>query len=490
MQTINWLRCSLVVLIALLPSGLVRADEIVSLPLAPEQNFPPITITDNTYRLIDWKISGEIKGSGTFTVSQMSTGGNPGAFRFMSYGLPPVPANDLYVVTVNHIFRNNIYAPAIDGEILALDYSEDGIILSFPYPDTASTTQPLLEQNGRLFRATKFIRFVAQGTSHAWENMALEQLTANDFVATDGSDDHPNFSTSGTSIRFGFTRLVSRGSTLPPVPSDQEMVIDQGVDNWQVVIHRDNTPRAPQAEDDIFILDGSDGPRGHFLDVLDNDTGQDYLHIDAVTQPIHASVINSGLFLYFTPDEDGYAVSFQYIVTNGTLTDTADVDVYIDCACTIDCLSKSVRSGLIPAQDKIDLPLIYLVRDQVLRPTHDGRRYVDMYYHSNPEILVNILANESLRAEAVATVELWQDPLHSLVEGDGSVLITQTEIDALADFLMHLSVASSSELQTLIANELARLGPLDDYVGMTVKDAKQRAIGDATLYLPYVRTQP
>jgi hypothetical protein len=109
---------------------------------------------------------------------------------------------------------------------------------------------------------------------------------------------------------------------------------------------------------------------------------------------------------------------------------------------------------------------------------------MDMYYSSNPEILVNILTNESLRSEALDTVVLWQDNLRSLVDGDGSEVVTQAQVDAIETFLTNLSTHSSPGLQQLIAAELARLGPLDEYVGMTVSKAKSRAIGDPMLYLP------
>ena len=111
---------------------------------------------------------------------------------------------------------------------------------------------------------------------------------------------------------------------------------------------------------------------------------------------------------------------------------------------------------------------------------------MEMYYTNNPEILVNIMTNESLRSEAVASVELWQDNLRSLIDGDGSAVITQAQVDAIKNFLGHLSVVSSTELQDLIAGELERLGRLDDYVGLSMKEAKSRAIGDPTLFLPFL----
>jgi hypothetical protein len=134
--------------------------------------------------------------------------------------------------------------------------------------------------------------------------------------------------------------------------------------------------------------------------------------------------------------------------------------------------------------DTIDLPLIYRFRDQVLKPVPHGRRFVDMYYTGNPEILVNILMSETLRTEAVAMVELWQDNLRNLTDGDGSAVITQAQVDAINSFLNHLSAVSSPGLQQRIADELNRLGSLNGYAGMTMKEAKSLAIGDPTLHLP------
>jgi hypothetical protein len=270
------------------------------------------------------------------------------------------------------------------------------------------------------------------------------------------------------------------------------MVIDQGVDNWQVTVYRDNTHRPPQAADDVYILDGSDGPPiVSFLEVLSNDSDPNFDRLDliAVTEPTYgsASIWTSFNRIIYEAGAGSWFDTFNYTISDGALTDSARVEVYIDCAiCTLACLSVTAGSLSAQASDTIDLPLIYRVRDQVLKSTPDGRRYIDMYYTTNPEILVNIITNEPLRAEAVATVELWQANLRSLTDGDGSAVITQAQVEAIKSFLNNLSLVSSAELQQLIANELNRLGPLDDYVGLTVKEAKSRAIGDPTLYLPLI----
>jgi hypothetical protein len=406
----------------------------------------------------------------------------------MSHRLPPVTGDDLAVIAVTHVFLGESYDPGTEGPITAIDYREAGIILSFPFPEAFSTTQPVIEQDGRIFRSPEFIRFIAENSTHNWEVKSLDLLSAIDFIAVDGSGDSPDFSADGSPIRFGFTRLNSRSSTQPPVPGDEDMIIDQGVDMWQITVYRDSLP--PQAVDDVYILDGNQRslPLFEIFDVVTNDEGGS-LELIEVTEPVYgtAAVLSMSTVVYELNVAQA-TDTFDYTISNGALTSSATVEVYIDCACTVLCLNQlgplAPSTASLKAGEDIDLPLIYQVRDHVLKPTQDGRRYIDMYYTSNPEILVNILMNETLRNEAIATVVLWQDNLRSLVDGDGSAIISQAQVDAVKNFLSNLSAVSSPGLQGLIADELVRLGPLDGYVGLTVIEAKKQAIGDPTLYLP------
>ena len=135
----------------------------------------------------------------------------------------------------------------------------------------------------------------------------------------------------------------------------------------------------------------------------------------------------------------------------------------------------------------IDLSLMYRLRDQVMKPTLNGNRYVDMYYNTNPEILkILLIDSPALRDEAVAGAELWMDNLRSLVDEDGSAIVTQEQVDAIESFLNNLSAMASPELQQIIDDERTRLGPPEDYVGLTVKEAKSKAIGAQVTYLPLV----
>jgi hypothetical protein len=504
MKITRLIGCGLLLAIALVFDGFANASQAAPPAVNKSQTPPPILILEDTFEPDDWTVTAEATGGATYTVTQQPIGGFASPpFRLMSHRLPPVTDSGLATIVVTHVYLGDSYDPAVQGAIRAIDYAEAGIILSFPFAEAFSTTQPVVAQGGRIYRSSKFLRFIAQNSSHAWETKSLSQLTAADFIAVGGSEeDHPDFSAGGGPIQFGFTRSNGRSSTLPPVPSDQDMVVDQGVDHLQIFVHRQanvDENLSPQAVDDVFILDGYKRslPLLEIFDVVrnDSDPDQDSLEVIEVTEPTYGSAGSlSDHTIVYELDEARASDVFSYTVSDGALSSSAQVEVLIDCACTVLCLNQLELPPLVSLQasasvtDSIDLPLIYRVRDQVLKPTLDGRRYVAMYYSENTEILVNVLMHESLRTGAVATVELWQENLRSLVDGDGSAVITQAQVDALSSFLSDLSAVSSSELRQRIAAELARLGSLNDYVGLSVNEAKRQAIGDATIYLPITRS--
>lgn len=88
----------------------------------------------------------------------------------------------------------------------------------------------------------------------------------------------------------------------------------------------------------------------------------------------------------------------------------------------------------------IRLPLVPSDQDLVIDQGVDNWQ---IWVYRATVLCLNILANAPLRAEAVAAVELWQPNLASLVDGDGSARITQTQVEAFESFLMNLSAVST-----------------------------------------------
>ncbi len=90
-------------------------------------------------------------------------------------------------------------------------------------------------------------------------------------------------------------------------------------------------PDAPVAIDDSAATD-EDAPVT--IDVLDNDSDVDgdSLMVDSVTQPAHGTVTNNGTDVTYTPGVNYCGSdSFSYVVTDGTLPDSATVDVTVTC---------------------------------------------------------------------------------------------------------------------------------------------------------------
>lgn len=194
-----------------------------------------ITISDGDFNAQDWStITVDATFGATATATQITTGGNPGSYRAITHTLPTPPDLQLTQLTVAHLYTATLYNPATQGAITTVDFQQDARLLNLPWDQAFTTTQVALRQGGRLFSSERFVRTIA---TLAWEPSALTALAQEDFVAADGSGDHPDFSATGAAIAFGFVRLNSRLAASPPVPPG-DLVYAHAIDNWTVTVHR------------------------------------------------------------------------------------------------------------------------------------------------------------------------------------------------------------------------------------------------------------
>ncbi len=208
----------------------------------------------------------------------------------------------------------------------------------------------------------------------------------------------------------------------------------------------------------------------------DYDPDGDDIILDTLFNVVGASVIwIQGDFVkcYFAAD-NGYGW-FNYGITDGEFHDYAMVDVLIDCYCIVQCLSGMSRiqePGVSQQlQDTVDLDLIRRFRDEVMKPSYYGARYIEMYYETTPEILFLIaILQPELASQAATMVELLQPSIRNLLDGDGQQPITAEQINAIQAFLTNLSSAGNANIQQIVTEELQRLGPLENYIGMPVNE--------------------
>jgi hypothetical protein len=145
-------------------------------------------------------------------------------------------------------------------------------------------------------------------------------------------------------------------------------------------------------------------------------------------------------------------------------------------------LRKAAGSLAAASVDSLDVDLFRRFRDETLLRTETGTRFVDLYYRNAPEVMpLLIFERTDIGRQAVSGLMMMQNPLRNMLDGDGSEMIAQTLIDTITVFLDSLKAAASDSLRDSLDAELARLGPLQDLVGLSVVEAAEKALGTPTI---------
>ena len=195
----------------------------------------PFLVQDDIFNSADWSIYEVVSVGGTsHSVEQATSGGNPGAFRSMTHTLPPATQGILSEIDVTHLYVAGSYDPSQQGAIGRIEYEEDGLLLSLPFPEAGTAARLALVQDSRLFLSGRFITYIGNTN---WQRAELNNLTANSFIAVDGSGDSPDFSASGRAIQFGYNRRHLRTASLPPFPPNQDLVYGVLVFNARYDLH-------------------------------------------------------------------------------------------------------------------------------------------------------------------------------------------------------------------------------------------------------------
>ncbi len=139
-----------------------------------------------------------------------------------------------------------------------------------------------------------------------------------------------------------------------------------------------------------------------------------------------------------------------------------------------------------------NLPIYYGVRDQLMRGTLRGDRYIGLYEAHSQEMVNLILADGALRADALHTLSLWAPSFQALLDGERAqqTVISAEQVQTLDDFLTAVENAGSEALTDAISAERAALPPLTDFVGMSMIDARDLLLPPPayTVYLPITRS--
>ncbi len=222
-----------------------------------------ITFSDSTFNDEDWKITSFLQGNGrVITGNQITSGGNQ--FRQIINTLSPDPRITSYTIGF-HQQIGAVYNPQLQGAISSLDYSENSILLGGF--DNGQTTGVGLKQDGKVY-----VSLVGVTPERNWTTKSVNNLQESDFslvgkvaeelelastvapVDFGNGSDRPDFSSTGSPIKFGFFRSNSNCPTCGPHR------IVAGIDNWSVTITtedpaQESTPE-PSSILGLFALGG------------------------------------------------------------------------------------------------------------------------------------------------------------------------------------------------------------------------------------------
>lgn len=204
-----------------LPHLLAVVPVIVLLFMPLRVDADIVTISDQTFVESDWTATVVHATDATHSFNQPLAGGNPGAYREMTHELNSTGST----IRIFHEHTGFNYNPSLQGAIASLDYSEDN--LRFDPPGGNIGANPGLIQDGIIFFGPYFVF-----SNSSWETTAMNELDFADF--SDGVN-NPNFSITGSEIRFGFVR--SNTTSNPNGISRQH-----GIDNWTFALTTNAIP--------------------------------------------------------------------------------------------------------------------------------------------------------------------------------------------------------------------------------------------------------
>ena len=196
--------------------------------------MPPVLFRDGDFPSTDWAaevIAVPATDGPTATAERATGGGNPGAFRTMTFNLS-AGASSLRMFNLSSA---PAYDPTLQGPIKVIDFAEECSVSSASRAISLVNSSLLLVQGNRQY-LTRVLS--ACSNNNGWNPRQREpSLTSADFVLAAGpacatDEPCPDFSATAAPMRFGYMRAAAQAAGSPAG------VIVHGIDNWQVSVWR------------------------------------------------------------------------------------------------------------------------------------------------------------------------------------------------------------------------------------------------------------
>ena len=193
-----------------------------------------VFFSDATFANSDWESEVFLHGNGgSSSAVQTQTGGNPMSYFQITNDINDAPTGDFSSVWAFYRRIGAEFDPSTQGAINFIDSSQDAIVFSTPSTILFQSIRVGLRQNGSVYAAGG-----VNPTSESWTSVLFEGLTQSDFALIDPVQGfptdlglNPDFSTSGSTIEFGFLRTNSTSFGGPGSTTIG------GVDNWMLTVN-------------------------------------------------------------------------------------------------------------------------------------------------------------------------------------------------------------------------------------------------------------
>lgn len=196
-------------------------------------SMPGVVFEDSEFLPGDWvtaAIADPAQGGPTDVEEQAASGGNPGAFRRMSFLLPAGPSS----LRAFNTLQTASYDPAVSGAIYSIDFAEDCLVASVSASVAYVDSGVLVEQGGRRYAAigSGSCSTTTWTPAAAWPSLTAADLPLIDGPACATGEACPDFTANGAPLKFGFVR----GASLAAGKAAGSIV--NGIDNWKVTVWR------------------------------------------------------------------------------------------------------------------------------------------------------------------------------------------------------------------------------------------------------------
>lgn len=507
---------------------------------------------DGQNLLAHWDADSEIQGMGDYRLRR----GFDGEDRYgqIDISIPPVPELAIYSVVGLGLYNQQNYDPSQEGAITLINFDLTARFTQTNSPSPVANVYLIAVQNNRVFYATSGATMTE--VNNRWQPFRVQNLQASDFAAWDRLAGNPDFSENGSPITFGFLTGTDRSQTLPAMPIDDTLRMRVEINYWRVEIFRETnatgsdlqitsccsgvqslnastgssllaryqyvitnlgpapatnvTITIPQDDNsyrELFGLDGSCENLACTFERLEPGESVEAVGwIEGSRRTENNAYLGTfGLRASVTADESDPNQDNNHAFEDTSFYDCEQAGCFLDqmfckirfspssaetssALISIEKLTQTAQSAFIP-----DLPFYYDLRELMLT-REGGVQYNTLYNTHNMELFELTVLNPNLWDSALTTLELWEPNLKALTAGEGgTAVITAEQITALDTFLSDIAAVASPELAQVIADERANLPAPDEFVGMTIAEAAETALGAAqtipaatSVYLPLI----